>query len=86
MSNFVAVDLGASSGRLMVGHWDGRTFSLEELHRFPNGGVILHGSIYWDALRIWSEIQNGLIKYRVALRRRRPPASPSTPGVSISPS
>ncbi len=65
MSNFVAVDLGASSGRLMVGHWDGRTFSLEELHRFPNGGVILHGSIYWDALRIWSEIQNGLTKYRL---------------------
>ena len=35
------------------------------LHRFPNGGVILHGSIDWDALRIWSEIQNGLTKYRL---------------------
>ena len=64
MSDFVAVDLGASSGRLMVGHWDGRRFSLDELHRFPNGGVNLHGCIYWDALRIWSEIQNGLTKYR----------------------
>jgi rhamnulokinase len=62
--NFVAVDLGASSGRLMVGHWDGRRFSLDELHRFANGGVSLHGSLYWDALRIWSEIQNGLTKYR----------------------
>jgi len=64
MPHFVAVDLGASSGRLVVGHWDGRRFSLDELHRFPNGGVSLHGSIYWDALRIWSEIQNGLMKYR----------------------
>jgi rhamnulokinase len=64
MSDFVAVDLGASSGRLMVGHWDGRRFTLDELHRFPNGGVSLHGSIYWDVLRIWSEIQSGLTKYR----------------------
>ena len=74
--NFVAVDLGASSGRLMVGHWDGRRFSLDELHRFPNSGVSLHGSLYWDALRIWSEVQNGLIKFRArfpgsARRHRR---------------
>jgi rhamnulokinase len=64
MSYFVAVDLGAASGRLMVGQWDGRRFTLSELHRFPNSGVSLHGSIYWDALRIWSEIQNGLSKVR----------------------
>jgi rhamnulokinase len=61
---FVAVDLGASSGRLVVGHWDGSRFSLEELHRFPNGAVSLRGSIYWDVLRIWSEIQVGLTKFR----------------------
>ena len=69
MSHFVAVDLGASSGRSMVGHWDGRRFTLDELHRFPNGGVSLRGSIYWNALRIWSEIQNGLTKFRRALPR-----------------
>ncbi len=62
--NFVAVDLGASSGRLMVGQWDGRRFALDELHRFSNGGVGVHGSLYWDALRIWSEIQDGLMQYR----------------------
>jgi rhamnulokinase len=61
---FVAVDLGASSGRLMVGLWDGRRFVLEELHRFSNGGVSVQGSIDWDALRLWSEIQSGLMKYR----------------------
>jgi rhamnulokinase len=60
---FVAVDLGASSGRLMVGHWDGRRFSLEELHRFSNGGVIVQRSMYWNVLGIWSEIQSGLMKY-----------------------
>jgi rhamnulokinase len=56
---FVAVDLGASSGRLMVGAWDGRRFSLEELHRFPNGGVSVRGSIEWDVLRLWQEIIDG---------------------------
>jgi rhamnulokinase len=62
---FVAVDLGASSGRLMVGEWDGRRFELEELHRFANGGVSVRGSIEWDVLRLWSEILAGLTKFRV---------------------
>jgi rhamnulokinase len=61
---FVAVDLGASSGRLMVGHWDGRRIALDELHRFSNGGVAVRGGVYWDVLRLWSEIQSGLSKYR----------------------
>jgi rhamnulokinase len=72
MSHFVAVDLGASSGRLVVGHWDGRRFSLDELHRFPHAGVNLHGNLYWDAPRLWSEVQTGLTKYR--LRFAGPPA------------
>lgn len=61
---FVAVDLGASSGRVVAGLWDGRRFSLEELHRFGNGGVSVRGSVDWDVLRIWSEIQSGLMKYK----------------------
>jgi len=61
---FVAVDLGASSGRLVAGAWDGRRFSLEELHRFANGAVGVRGSLYWDALRIWAEIETGLMRYR----------------------
>jgi rhamnulokinase len=61
---FVAVDLGASGGRLMVGRWDGRRFVLEELHRFGNGGVSVRGGVEWDVLRLWSEIQTGLMKFR----------------------
>ena len=62
---FVAVDLGASSGRLMAGAWDGRRFALEELHRFANGGVSVRRSVEWDVLRLWQEIQSGLMKYAV---------------------
>ena len=63
VSNFLAVDLGASSGRVVVGHWDGSKFSLEELHRFSNGGVTLLGHMHWDVLRLWSEICDALTKY-----------------------
>ncbi len=60
---FLAVDLGASGGRVMVGAWDGRGFELEELHRFANGGVTVRGGVEWDVLRLWSEIQIGLRMY-----------------------
>lgn len=63
-ANFVAADLGAASGRVMVGQWNGRTFALDELHRFPNNGVQVAAGLHWDVLRIWSEIQDGLAKYR----------------------
>ena len=57
---YLAIDLGAESGRVMAGLWNGKTMRLEEVHRFPNGPVHLAGSIRWDILRLWAEIQNGL--------------------------
>ena len=64
--SFLAADLGASSGRVMDCRWDGSRFSLEEIHRFPNGGVRFGSSLHWDALRIWSEIQTGLKKFSIS--------------------
>lgn len=57
---YLAVDLGAESGRVMAGLWNGRKIRLEEIHRFPNGPVRLDGTLRWDVLRLWAEIQNGL--------------------------
>jgi rhamnulokinase len=71
--DFVAVDLGASSGRLVVGRWDGTRVVLEELHRFPNGGVSTGDGVYWDVLRLWGDIGAGLEKY--CARHGRGPAS-----------
>lgn len=59
---YLAVDLGAESGRVVAGLFDGRQVRLEELHRFPNGPVHVADSLRWDALRLWSEIQQGLSK------------------------
>jgi len=62
-ANFVAADLGASSGRIMLGQWDSRTFSIQELHRFANDAVRVGDGLYWDILGIWSHIRAGLAKY-----------------------
>ncbi|HTD86321.1 MAG TPA: rhamnulokinase family protein [Candidatus Binatia bacterium] len=57
---YLAVDLGAESGRVIAGVWDGKTMRMEELHRFPNGPVHVNGTMRWDVLRLWAEIQNGI--------------------------
>ncbi|MEO7317365.1 MAG: rhamnulokinase family protein [Chthoniobacteraceae bacterium] len=62
----LGIDLGAESGRVMAGIWDGKTMRLDELHRFSNGGVEIAGTLRWDVLRLWAEIQSGL-----ALARQR---------------
>jgi rhamnulokinase len=61
--SFLAVDLGASSGRVMDCRWDGSVFSLNEVHRFPNAGVRFGSDLHWDVLRLWSEIQTGLTRF-----------------------
>ena len=55
-----AVDLGATSGRVMVGRVGPGSLHLDELHRFPNGGVRAHGSLFWDVLGIHREVLTGL--------------------------
>lgn len=62
MSRVLAFDLGASSGRAMLGRLEGGAISLEELHRFPNDPVQAGGRLYWDILRLLHEIKQGLLK------------------------
>ena len=57
---FAAVDLGASSGRVLGGTFDGRRMGLEEIHRFENGPVIAGDHMHWDLLRQWQHVQDGL--------------------------
>jgi len=57
---YLAVDLGASGGRVLAGRFDGRRIRLDELHRFENGPVTVAGRMHWDVLRLWSEICHGL--------------------------
>jgi rhamnulokinase len=60
--NVVAVDLGAESGRLVLGRWNGSEGILEEVHRFPNGPRQVDNHLVWEIERLWEEIQRGLLK------------------------
>ena len=58
--NLLAYDLGAESGRAILGKFDGEKLSLVDVHRFTNQPVILPDGLHWDALRLFSEIKHGL--------------------------
>ncbi|PXX48162.1 rhamnulokinase/L-fuculokinase [Hungatella effluvii] len=58
----LAVDYGASSGRVMLGGFDGASFTISELHRFPNDPVKLGDTMYWDVLRLFFEMKQGIVK------------------------
>lgn len=58
--NIVAIDLGNSSGRVVLGRWNGANGALREIYRFPNGHEEQQGHVVWDMERIWQEILSGL--------------------------
>lgn len=58
----IAIDLGASSGRVMDVSFDGKRINLSEAHRFPNIPVQTPNKLYWDVLRLWHEITVGIGK------------------------
>lgn len=60
--NLLAFDFGASSGRAVLGRFDGEKLTLEELHRFSNDPVKLGDTLYWDVLRLFHEIKQSLLK------------------------
>jgi len=61
-TRYLACDLGAESGRLMLGALNQGRLQLEELHRFPNGPVTAGSSLHWDIPRLFGELQEGLRK------------------------
>ena len=60
--NVLAFDFGASSGRAMLGSLVDGKITLKEVHRFSNDPVMLNGTFYWDTLRLFHEIKQGIIK------------------------
>jgi sugar (pentulose or hexulose) kinase len=59
---YLAVDLGADSGRVMAGIYDGHKLVLEEMARFPTGGLQFPDGWHWDLARIYADIRKGIAK------------------------
>ena len=70
--NFLAIDLGAESGRAICGAFDGERLTLSEVHRFANSPVRLPDGLHWDVLRLWSEIKESIGR---AAHSDQPPVS-----------
>jgi len=65
MTNYLAIDIGAESGRAMLGRLEGGKLTLREVHRFPNGPMRQADGLHWDAPRLFDEIKTGI---RLALQ------------------
>jgi len=74
-THYLACDLGADSGRLILGTLDNGKISLEELHRFPTGATKVAGALHWEFDRLLNELKTGLKK---AAAKNLPIASIST--------
>jgi len=58
----LAFDYGASSGRAILGSFDGDKLFLKEIHRFSNDPVMIGESLHWDILRLYHELKQGILK------------------------
>ncbi len=74
-THYLACDLGADSGRLMLGTLDGGKIAVEELHRFSNGPVKTGGALHWNIDGLFAELKIGLQR---AAARKLPIASISS--------
>lgn len=64
MPFYIAADLGAESGRVMLGVLDQGRLTLEEVHRFSNTPVETNGHLFWDARGLFQQIRQGLSEVR----------------------
>lgn len=64
MEYYLAVDIGASSGRHILGSVENGKMKLEEIYRFENGFYVKNGSKYWNTESLFDEIVNGMKKCR----------------------
>jgi len=62
MKVYLGIDLGAGSGRLVAGKYDGSKLELEEVHRFANDPVEVNGGYYWNTFQLFSCILEGIQK------------------------
>ena len=62
MKNVLAFDYGAGSGRAILGSFDGNNLTLKEIHRFSNDPVKIGEILYWDVLRLYHEMKQGILK------------------------
>ena len=64
IKNYLAFDLGASNGRAILGQFDGKKITMQELHRFENNYIEMNGVFYWDTPYLYSQLKQGLLAFK----------------------
>jgi len=64
LTSFLAIDLGASSGRAILGKIDNGILELKEINRFPNPITNINGRMYWDLFYLYNKILQSLIEIK----------------------
>lgn len=60
--NYLAFDLGASSGKMFLGEFDGKRLSIKPVHSFPNAAVQMADGLYWDFISIYRNVVEAAVK------------------------
>jgi rhamnulokinase len=81
---YLAIDLGASGGRLFAGLFDGERLRIEELHRFEHGAIQLGKALQWNVLGLWQQMVEGLRLARLKLGDRIQSVGVDTWGVDFA--
>ena len=72
MKRVLTFDFGASSGRAIIATYDNGKLDLQEVHRFSNDAVMVNGYLYWDILRLYHEVKQGIIAQPFTQQRVQP--------------
>ena len=83
MKKFLAIDLGATSGRTVIGTLDNGKISLKELTRFPNSMSEIDGHLYWDIHKLMEHVKGLILQNqscRIFLTRGNNKISERRPG------
>ena len=64
IKNYLAFDLGASNGRAILGQFDGKKITMQELHRFENNYIEMNGVFYWDTPYLYNQLKQGLLAFK----------------------
>jgi len=81
--NFLAFDLGAESGRTVLGRLENNRLAIQELSRFPNDPILVNGHLHWNIFNLFDEVKKGMRAYATEIKMKLEGLAVDTWGVDF---